>query len=267
MPIYAPPSSSRPLQARGMRRSMRGWLLAGALLLTACGASGATTTEPNITSIPATTAAATTTASAVGEDEVAFAPVTGIMEELGIKGERYAALGDPDAPITVLEFSDFGCPFCRRYSTTTFSQIKKEYIDTGKVYYVFKDYPIKQLHPQAELASQAAECAGEQGKYWEMHETLFSNPQEWDTTEPAAREAMTKYAGDLQLDSTKFAACMEPGATARSDVEANMAEGRHLNLTGTPSFVINGKLLAGAQPLDVFQRVFDRELASAGASE
>ena len=143
--------------------------------------------------------------------------------------------------------------------------LKQEYIDTGKVYYVFKDYPIKQLHPQAEIASQAAECAGEQGKYWDMHAALFENAAEWDTTEEAARSAMNGYAEDLALEAVQFASCMEPGSPARADVESNMAEGRRLGLTGTPSFVINGKLLAGAQPLDVFQRVFDRELKNVGA--
>jgi protein-disulfide isomerase len=143
--------------------------------------------------------------------------------------------------------------------------LKQEYIDTGKVYYVFKDYPIKQLHPQAEIASQAAECAGEQGKYWEMHAALFEHPAEWDTTEEVARTTMDRYATDLALEAGQFTSCMEPDSPARADVEANMAEGRRLGLNGTPAFVVNGKLLSGAQPLDVFQRVFDRELKSVGA--
>jgi protein-disulfide isomerase len=132
------------------------------------------------------------------------------------------------------------------------------------VYYVFKDYPIIQLHPQAEIASQAAECAGAQGKYWEMHAILFDGASVWDTTEETARTTMAGYAEDLALDAAQFATCMEPDSPARADVEANMAEGRRLNITGTPSFVINGKLLAGAQPLNVFQRVLTRELQNAG---
>ena len=143
--------------------------------------------------------------------------------------------------------------------------MKQEYIDTGKVYYVFKDYPIKQLHPQAHIAAQAAECAGEQGKYWEMHDALFVDPKEWDTTEEAVRSATTRYAGNLALEATQFARCMEPDSPAAANVAANIAEAQRLGLTGTPAFVINGKLLAGAQPLDVFQRVYERELESVGA--
>ncbi len=252
-------------------RNSRFVLILILLVLSACsGASGGESTHTTATVEVATnaTAATTVTSDAVtAPDEVASAPVTSIMAELGLKGEQYAALGDPEAPITVVEFSDYGCPFCRRYSTTTFPEIKKAYIDTGKVYYVFKDYPITQLHPQAEIASQAAECAGAQGKYWEMHEALFAQPEEWDTTEAAARDAMTRYAQEFSLDGTQFASCMQSDTLARSDVEANMAEGRQLGLTGTPSFVINGKLLAGAQPLDVFERVLDREIQSAGGAE
>jgi protein-disulfide isomerase len=135
------------------------------------------------------------------------------------------------------------------------------------VYYVFKDYPIKELHPQAEIASQAAECAGAQGKYWEMHAALFENSAEWDTTEEVARSTMSRYATDLALETGQFTGCMEPGSSAGANVEANMAEGRRLGLNGTPAFVVNGKLLSGAQPLDVFQRVFDRELKNVGAGE
>ena len=249
-----------------------GVVLLGLLVLSACGgvSDGQTGGVPQTSDAsPQTTASVTeamtptpemaseatsSVATTVGADSN-FAPVTAIMEKLGVKGEQFAALGDPNAPVTMIEFSDYGCPFCRRYVSTTYPELKQQYIDTGKVYYVFKDYPIKQLHPQAEIASQAAECAGEQGKYWEMHAALFANPGEWDTTEDVAREVMTRYAAELNFDAAQFASCMEPGTTARADVEANMDEGRRLGLTGTPSFVINGKLLAGAQPLDVFQRV------------
>ncbi len=120
-----------------------------------------------------------------------------------------------------------------------------------------------QLHPQAHLAAEAAECAGEQGQYWEMHTTLFASPSDWDTTEAAAREAFAGYATRLGLETERFVACMTEGRY-RDNVDANLAEGRRLGVTGTPAFVINGKFLAGAQPTDIFKRVIDRELNSLG---
>jgi protein-disulfide isomerase len=127
------------------------------------------------------------------------------------------------------------------------------------VYYVYKDFPIVQLHPQAHIAAEAAECAGEQGGYWRMHGALFTAPSEWDTTEEAARAAFTRYAADLGLDGARFDSCMADGHY-QPDILANMAEGRRLGVTGTPAFIVNGKIMAGAQETEVFRRVLDREL-------
>jgi protein-disulfide isomerase len=213
-------------------------------------------------------AVASATSNAAGS-EAANTPdgsgtVTAVMRKLDLTGEAYAALGDPRAPLTVVEFSDYGCPFCRRYTTLTYQKLKRDYIDTGRVFYVFKDFPIVQLHPQAKLAAEAAECVGRQGAYWQMHEVLFANQSTWDTTAAVARAAFAQYAGDLKIDRHAFETCMDQGQT-RANVEKNMAEGQHLGIDGTPSFVINGKLLSGAQPTETFQRVFDRELEALGA--
>ena len=129
------------------------------------------------------------------------------------------------------------------------------------MYYVYKDFPILQSHPQAGLAAEAAECAGEQGKYWEMHGALFAEPSAWDTTEESARETFRGYAETIGLETAPFEACFEEGRYG-ANVQANMAEGRYLGVTGTPAFVINGKLLAGAQPTEVFQQVIERELTA-----
>lgn len=124
---------------------------------------------------------------------------------------------------------------------------------------MFKDFPIAQLHPQAHIASEAAECSGEQGQYWVMHPKLFNAPSEWDTTEATARAAFAGYARDIGLDTLRFDACMAEGRY-RPGIEANMAEGRRMGVTGTPTFIVNGKLLVGAQETEIFQRVLDREL-------
>jgi protein-disulfide isomerase len=115
------------------------------------------------------------------------------------------------------------------------------------------------LHPQAHLAAEAAECAGEQGQYWAMHAALFTAPSEWDTTEEMARVAFAGYAANIGLDPERFDTCMTEGRY-RPGIDRNIAEGRRMGLSGTPMFVVNGKLLAGAQPVEVFRRVLDREL-------
>jgi protein-disulfide isomerase len=182
-----------------------------------------------------------------------------MMARLDLTGEPISALGNPRAPLTVVEFSDYGCPFCRRYVSSAFPQIKAAYIDTGKVYYVFKDLPIVQAHPQAALAAEAARCAGDQSKYWEMHAALFAAPSEWDTTAATAASAFAGYARQIGLDPAAFGACMAE-RRYQASVAANVAQGRHLGLTGTPSFIIDGKLLAGEYPFSVFQTAFDHEL-------
>jgi protein-disulfide isomerase len=257
-----------------MNRAIRTGLLPALLIvLTACGATGTVAPQavaPGRTTVNGVLAPDGDPPPAIGTPgepiptptamvEQNTGPVTAIMQTLELTGEQYAAEGDPDAPITVIEFSDYGCPFCRRYVGTTYPIIKQEYIDTGKIYYVFKDFPIAQLHPQAHIASEAAECSGEQGKYWVMHDTLFSAPSEWDTTEATAREVFAVYAERIGLDTPRFDDCMAQGRY-RAGISSNMAEGRRMGVTGTPTFIVNGKLLVGAQTAEVFQRVLDREI-------
>lgn len=226
--------------------------------------------EPSPSPVAVPEATPDTAPSAPNSEETAGASnnggaVTEVMRKLDLTGEVYATLGDPRAPLTVVEFSDYGCPFCQRYSTTTYKTLKKDYIDTGRIFYVFKDYPLLQLHPQAKLAAEAAECAGRQDAYWKMHEMLFTRQSAWDTTADKALASFKQYAESLQLDQGEFGMCMDQGLT-RANVETNMAEGQHLGINGTPSFVINGKLLSGAQPTETFQRIFDRELKALGAA-
>src|SRR5262249_17984609 len=113
------------------------------------------------------------------------------------------ALGQADAPVTLVEFSDYQCPYCRMFFSDTFPTLRREYIDTGKVRYVFRDYPLAQMHPQARKAAEAAHCAGEQGKYWEMHDLLFQNQQ------ALALPQLSEYARNLGLDGASFDACLQ----------------------------------------------------------
>lgn len=158
--------------------------------------------------------------------------------------------GPATAPITIVEFSDFECPYCSKAEDTV-KQVMKAY--DGKVRLVYRDFPLP-FHPHAEKASEAAQCAADQGKYWEMHEKLFSNQQKLE--EPALKG----YAKDLGLDQGKFDKCLDGGDKAKV-VEANKAAGSKVGVTGTPAFFINGYQLTGAQPFEEFKSLIDQELA------
>src|SRR3989344_5579156 len=163
-----------------------------------------------------------------------------------------AVKGDKDAPVTIVEWSDFECPFCARFYEQTLPSIEEEYIKTGKVKLVYRDFPLS-FHPQAQKAAEAAECAGEQGKYWEMHDLLFGEGVQGGVA------GFKQYAKKLDLNSDKFDTCLDSGAMA-GEVQSDMADGTAVGIQGTPGFIVNGKLISGAQPFAVFKQVIDAEL-------
>jgi len=171
-------------------------------------------------------------------------------------------LGSADAPITIVEFSDYQCPFCRMHFTNTFAALKTGYIETGKVRYFFRDFPLDSIHPYARKAAEAAHCAREQGKYWEMHDTMFTNQGALNP------DNLRAFARDMQLDLDAFNACLESGKYAKA-VDADVAAGSAAGVTGTPGFFIgktktDGTIVAnamkGAQPAAAFRQVIDRLL-------
>lgn len=157
--------------------------------------------------------------------------------------------GPENAPVTIVEFSDFECPFCQR-GASTLDKVVEKYGD--KVRVVFRHFPLS-FHPNAQKAAEAAMCAHDEGKFWQMHDLLFANQRALD-------EASLKgYAKQLGLDEAKFAACLQSGEKA-SIVTSDMAAGQKVGVTGTPAFFINGIELTGAQPLEEFEAIIDREL-------
>ncbi len=158
--------------------------------------------------------------------------------------------GPAAAPVTIVEFSDFQCPYCSKAEETV-TKVMKSY--DGKVRVVFRDFPLP-FHPQAEKAAEAAHCAGDQGKYWEMHEKLFANQK---ALEPPALKG---YAKDLSLDQGKFDKCLDSGDKAKV-VDSNRKAGEKVGVTGTPAFFVNGYQLSGAQPFEEFKSLIDSELA------
>jgi protein-disulfide isomerase len=159
--------------------------------------------------------------------------------------------GPAKAPVAIVEFTDFHCPFCKQV-LPTLTQLVARYGDQVKL--VFKDFPIDQLHPGASKAHEAARCANEQGKFWPFHDKLFANATK---TSP---EELKTYAGEVGLDVAAFEKCYTSGNYTVA-VQKDIDEGRNIGVNGTPGFFINGRLLSGAQPLDAFARVIDDEIS------
>ena len=154
------------------------------------------------------------------------------------------------APVTIVEFSDFHCPFCKRV-LPTLKQVEEKYGE--KVKLVFRNYPLDQLHPGARRAHEAAGCAHEQGKFWAYHDILFEKPPS------SSDDHLKAYAESVGLDVARFDACLKSG-TRKTVVQTDVEDGGRLGINGTPSFFINGQLLSGAAPLETFVRLIDAEL-------
>ena len=159
--------------------------------------------------------------------------------------------GNPNAPVTIVEFSDFQCPFCQRVQGTLRDLLKKY---DGKVKLAYRDFPLGEMHRRAEAAAEASRCAGEQGKFWEYHDLLWTDPSKLD---PAA---LSGYATRLALDEIRFNACVTSGRY-KADIEKDLRDGAKAGVSGTPAFVINGVFLGGAQPASEFEKTIDAELA------
>jgi len=160
--------------------------------------------------------------------------------------------GLKSAPVTIIEFSDFQCPYCEIFFTQTLPLIENNYIKTGKVRFVYRDFPLDS-HQYAQKAAEAAKCADEQGKFWEYHDKLFNNQNALDIS------SLMQYAKELTLNVTTFNDCLNSGRMAPK-VQKDFNDGLNYSISGTPTFFINGIELVGAQPYSVFEQLIDREL-------
>ncbi len=174
------------------------------------------------------------------------------------------ALGSSDAPLTLIEFSDYQCPFCRKFVDATLPELKKQYVESGKLRIIYRDFPLEQLHPQARTAAVAARCAGEQGKYWPMHDVLFQNQ---DALMP---DRLRGYAERVGADGQAFQTCLESGKYDEA-IQKDYADGMAAGVRGTPSFVLGktrpdgtvaGLLIVGAHPAQDFRQEIERLLES-----
>ena len=172
--------------------------------------------------------------------------------KVDVSADDDPVIGKADAPVIIIEFSDFQCPFCGRFYSQTLPQLKKEYIDTGKVKLVYRDFPLP-MHQHAQKAAEAAGCAEEQGKFEEFHNKVFENQK------ALTDENLKAYAGDLGLDQSAFDSCLDSGKRA-AEVKKDANDGKAAGVSGTPSFFINGQRLVGAQPFAAFKSIIDAEL-------
>ena len=194
-----------------------------------------------------------------GRAETPFKPL-----DLTVADSPY--LGLPDATVTLVEFTDYQCPFCRRHGARTKPQLVKEYVETGKVKYVVREFPLAQIHPQATKAAEAALCAGDQGKYWDMNNVFFANQRKLKVADLKA------HAEGLGLDVARFNECLD-GKKYAKRVQSDLQAGIKAGVRGTPSFFLGltdpadqtkfkaTKMLRGAQPYSAFKQAIDQLIA------
>ena len=203
--------------------------------------------------------ASTSTPVAAAQAEREPPPKAALITELLLKGEP--ALGSSQAPVTIVEFSDFECPYCRVFHEQVLPSLKREYIDKGLVRFIHKDLPLP-FHRQAKPAAAAARCAGEQNRYWDLYGALF------DQQTCLECKGVVGIAEELRLDTSALQACIQREAT-ETLIKANLSEAKLHNIRATPTFVIgpsrkdgkhHGEIIEGAMPWPQFKALIDQEL-------
>ncbi len=169
----------------------------------------------------------------------------------GVKTDGDPQKGSDNAKVTIVEFSDFQCPYCKRFRDASLDALIEKYGD--KVRFVFRDFPLTSIHPQAQIAAEAAECANEQGKFWEMHDLIYANQ------DALSNDSYKGFADQIGLDAQKFNDCLSTNKYA-DEIAADEKDGEAYGVTGTPTFFINGWRLVGAQPTSEFETLIDKEL-------
>lgn len=226
------------------------------LLLAACGStaqSPAATSSPNAANSILTTATTEAASTPLAAAEASAAPAIN-------RGE-----GQPAAPVKVIAYSDFQCPYCATFAREAMPEIEKNYVDTGLVYFEFRDFPLSNIHGSAVLAAHTANCAGQQGQYYAMHDQLFAGQDSGEWGDDLSQDFATflGYAQKLKLDDQALKSCVQ-SQQFRSQIEGDYRAGLEAGVQSTPTFVVNGELLVGAQPYAVWQKTLDKALAKTG---
>ena len=177
---------------------------------------------------------------------------TGQVRRVNVTTDGDPSIGPEDAPVTIIEFSDYQCPYCAQWYLQVYQQVMSAY--PRQIKFVYRDNPLSS-HPEAVPAAEAANCAGEQGAYWKFHDALFNGQY------GLGRSAYDQYATDLGLNTSAFDACLD-SHRYQGEVRADASDAARVGISSTPSFVINGRLLVGALPFADFKAVIDEELAA-----
>jgi protein-disulfide isomerase len=200
---------------------------------------------------------ATTQQAAAAPAQAAAAQAAGTQTEptytrYDIPTEGFPSLGPENAPITLVEFSDYQCPYCKRWHDEVYQQLLAAY--PGQIRFVYRQFPLTSIHPDAMSAAIASLCAEDQDSFWQFHDKLFSNEY------GLGRDAFTKYAADLGLNTSAFETCLDSGKFD-DFIQQDMDFSLNLGIRSTPTFFVNGLAVVGAQPIDAFKQVIDKELA------
>lgn len=187
-----------------------------------------------------------------GGNQASDAAGTAQVQRVDVSTDDDPSIGPEDAPITIIEFSDYQCSYCRSWYQQVFEQLLSNY--PNQIRFVYRDLPLS-MHPEALPAAESADCAGEQGAYWQYHDALFNGQYGLD------RAAYERYAVDLGLDTKAFAACLD-SHRYQDEVQADASDAASVGINSTPTFVLNGRVLIGALPFADFQAVIAEELAA-----
>lgn len=172
---------------------------------------------------------------------------------LAVRADDYV-LGDLSAPVTVIEYGDFECPVCGAFAREVFPELERRYIETGRVRWVFRHFPLRAIHANADAAARAAHCAATRDRFWEYHDALFADQSD------LSPDALNRHAEQLGLDVGAHQVCRD-SRRAADRVQGDIASGAALGVTGTPTFFVDGELIAGYRTVDEFAAILDAKLA------
>lgn len=224
--------------------------------------------------VPSQKVATGDVASATTQENTTPTPTLPPSRDIEVDITDAPMLGEATASVTMIEFSDFQCPFCKKYTSETFDLIKEQFIDTGLVKYYFRDFPLTSIHPNAVRAAEAALCAVDQGSFWEYHDILFEKQLSW-SNEETPDEKFVDYASEVGLDSSKFSSCLDTNKYQKAvnkssrELQEKIISKNVVDIGGTeaskgfgtPSFLINGRLMIGAYPYESIKKVIEEALS------
>ena len=245
-----------------MNRLTPALLIAVTLLLAACGTAVPPTptrsaVEARQTSV-ALASRPTLAPIATAPTRTPGPPPPGLAAAMALRADDPRAIGSPNAPVTIIEFTDFECPFCVQFFRDTRPQLLKEFVDTGVVRIVARDFPLTAIHPSALPAAIAARCAADQGQYWPMYERLFStHQQEWGGVPKRDRGVFIEFATSLGLATDTFTTCLNDPASEQA-VMAELNAAARLGVNSTPNFLVNGQLIKGALAFRAFSDLIQK---------